>query len=183
MLGDIQRERQRHSQGVKLTLQREHAWEYADPYPVPLSNGNGSRVTAGLLVHNHLDATPGHDNFVEVTAADAPGDLPARLWIQLKHIHKSGAVLGSVWIHQLVENLAASLPNVLEGEAATAGSGVTRTLLTSATYSGGGAARPGLVCQQCRNRVGPLEYQQLLPGLGGQQTLAADPALCRRAGN
>ena len=57
LLGDIQRERQRHSQGVRLTLQREHAWEYADPYPVPLSNGNGSRVTAGLLVHNHLDAT------------------------------------------------------------------------------------------------------------------------------
>ena len=141
LLGNIQRERQRHSQGVRLTLQREHAWEYADPYPVPLSNGNGSRVTGGLLVHNHLDATAGHDNFAEVAAADAPGDLPARLWIQMKHIHKSGAVLGSVWIHQLVENLAASLPNVLEGEAATAGSGVTRTLLTSATYSGGGAAR------------------------------------------
>ena len=141
LLGKIQRERQARSQGVKLTLQREHAWEYAEPYPVPLSNGNGSRVTGGLLVHNHLDATAGHDNFAEVSAADAPGDLPARLRIEMKHLHKSGASLGSVWIHQLVENLAASLPNALEGEAATAGGGVTRTLLSSAAYSGGAAAR------------------------------------------
>jgi hypothetical protein len=135
------RERQRHSQGVRLSLVRTDAWEYADPYAVPLSNTNASRTTSGLLVHNHFDATPGHENYAEVAAADAPGDLPARLRIEMKHIHKSGAALGSVYLHQLVENLSASLPNVLEGETAAPGSGVTRTLLSAAAYSGGQAAR------------------------------------------
>lgn len=142
LAGDhLQRERQRHSQGVRLILQREDAWEYTDPYAVPLSNTNASRTTGGLLVHNHFDSTPGHENYAEVAAADAPGDLPARLRIEMKHIHKSGAALGSVYIHQLVENLSASLPNVLEGETAVPGSGVIRTLLSAAAYSGGQAAR------------------------------------------
>lgn len=134
-------QRPRQSQGVKLTVQREHAWEYSDPLEVPLSNRNGVRQVGGLLVHNHQDATAGHDNFVEVLAEDAPGDLPARLWMQLKHNQKSGASLGSVYIHQLVENMSASLPNVLEGEAAAPGSTVSRTLLASAACSAGAAAR------------------------------------------
>ena len=137
--GNPGRERIAGIQGIRLVLQRPDYWQSAAAVELPLSNTGGSRVTGGLRISNHLDA--GHENFVEVAAADAPGDLPAPLRIELQHIHTSGAGLGDVYIHQLVENLSASLPNVLEAEAAAAGSGVSRSLLTSATESGGQAVR------------------------------------------
>lgn len=139
--GNPGRERAAGSQGIRLVLQRPDYWQSAAAVELPLSNTGGSRVTGGLRISNHLDA--GHENYVEVAAEDAPGDLPAPLRIELQHIHTSGAGLGDVFVHQLIENLSASLPNVLEAEAAAPGSGVSRSLLTSASASGGQAVRLG----------------------------------------
>lgn len=40
------------------------------PVEVPLTNGNGTDVTGGLAVVNHDDSDSGHDNWVEIKAAD-----------------------------------------------------------------------------------------------------------------
>ena len=52
---------------VTIVIEHQPFWDSHNEYAVPLTNGNGSRVTSGLTVLNHDDSgvgPPVHDNWV-----------------------------------------------------------------------------------------------------------------------
>lgn len=54
------------------------------PTVVGLTNGNGTKVTSGLLVWNHDDSTTGHDDWVEIDGKDIPGAFACKLKLAIK---------------------------------------------------------------------------------------------------
>lgn len=78
---------------LELVFERENHFE-SDPISLPLSNSAGSTAGGALTVVNHSDETPGHNNYVDVNAAQFVSDLPARMSVRLTN---NGARLGDVW--------------------------------------------------------------------------------------
>lgn len=117
------------SQGLRVKLARDPYWESATLSDVPLTNRNGTNVTAGLAIDNHDDA--GHDNWVQLSNTALLGDVPAPVVITLSST--------SAGLEYLVGQAANSgLPNgVLEAEDGTLGAGVTGSLTADAACSGG----------------------------------------------
>jgi hypothetical protein len=61
----------------------------ASPYSgsmtaLPLTNGNGTNVTSGLVVQNHDDSGTGHDNWVSISGSSILGGYPSLLRLELQ---------------------------------------------------------------------------------------------------
>lgn len=117
--------------GVRLVVTRQPFWEGAR-VAIPLSNGNGSNVTSGLTVVNHDDATAGHDNWVNIAAANVVGSLPAPL--ELKLVNASGAPRAYANWYAANNIYGQALAHVIEGETIINGYG---TVGSNADSSGG----------------------------------------------
>ncbi len=126
------------SQGAQLTFTRVNYWEGAEQ-DLPLSNQNGSRVTSGLLIYNHRDSTPGHENRVLVAGADLAGDLPAPVRLLLDGLDTD--MTGTLYAGQSVYSDPANLITSQEGQAGFAGGYVTGTVIAQADASGGSFQR------------------------------------------
>ena len=104
---------------VMLIVTRRPFWETVDEVELPLDNSSaGGKATGGVTIYNHDDATTGHDNWVEVAAADVVGNLPAPL--RLKITNTSGSTLLTNYFYQAVNAHFAptTFAHVVEGEGA-----------------------------------------------------------------
>lgn len=116
---------------VTLNWVRQPFWE-DQLTQATLTNGNGSNNTSGLTIRLHDDGTAGHDNYVEIDAAEVGGDLLAPVEIRLKNTVGSGANYRNFY---LANNwFGTTMPHMLEGESRDAGFG---TIQSSALASNG----------------------------------------------
>lgn len=99
-----------------------------------LTNGNGTNNTAGLVIWNHDDANTGHDNWVEIDAAEIGGTLPAPIRLQFVSNINANRFWRNWWLAINAYNDPANFTHVIEGEARVAGYG---TITADATCSGG----------------------------------------------
>lgn len=104
---------------VVLVLTRRHWWETVTERELPLDNSSaGAKATGGVTIYNHNDSTTGHDNYVDIAAADVAGNIPAPLRIAI-----ANSTGGSLWTSNFYQaNNAFHAPttftHILEGEAA-----------------------------------------------------------------
>jgi hypothetical protein len=96
-----------------VTWTRATYWE-GELTQIPLTNGNGTRDLAGLLVYNHDDADTGHDNWVDLEALDIEGDLPAPILLQMTN--NVASQTGVVRVGHNVYSNPGTLVHMLEAE-------------------------------------------------------------------
>ena len=105
----------------RLTITRT-VWEDDTERAITLANNNGTNST-GLTVYNHEDGGAGHDNWVQIAAAQVTGGLPAPAIVKWKNSYGSSLYLSKYYFW----NNAYATPNtlwyVLEGENALSGYG------------------------------------------------------------
>lgn len=105
---------------LELSILRAPWWE-GTLMQLPLTNGNGSNNTSGLTVYDHDDSTAGHDNYVQIAAADVAGTLPAPVKIELTN--STGSTQNYVWIWMANNAFSdpANFTQLLEGESVVSG--------------------------------------------------------------
>lgn len=121
---------------LSLELTRLNFWQDCAGESVPISNQNGIRQPS-LTVYNHTDSTSGHNNYIDISKEDIPGDLPTPLELTLLHAN-AGRTVSQVWLALLETSgaLPAWLP-VYEGELGLAGAGVSLTGTADSASSAG----------------------------------------------
>lgn len=142
LLGNALVERGRGYQGLRLHLIRENGWD-APAGSLELTNQNGSAVYSGLTVFNHSDHDGGHQNFVDIQAADVGGTQPSPAVVTLS--------LGTTPIRCVTDILLAagsnltsaegSFEHVLEAELAEVSAGCSASLLDDPQGSNQAARR------------------------------------------
>ena len=118
-----------------LTVVIEHKpyWDSSIEYPVPLTNGNGSRVTSGLQIFNHDDGgtSPAHDNWVQVDAADISGDMPGRTRLEVVNTYSER--LYTLWVgHNWTD--PDNFSHILEGESSSLGTQISNAGCSNGYY-------------------------------------------------
>ncbi len=103
-----------------LVLQRVPYWEGALT-ALPLTNANGSNNTSGLTIYNHDDSGTGHDNYVQIAAADVGGSLPAPVKLELTNGSGSTQNWKQIWLANNAFSDPANFTHILEGETQVAG--------------------------------------------------------------
>ena len=121
---------------IRVAWERRFFWEGLEAQ-IPLTNANGTGNTTGLAVWNHDDAGAGHDNYVEIAAADVSGDLAAAPRLEITNTFNSSSRAYELSIAQNVQSSPATLVHMLEAEAGTGGT-------TSADASCSGGSRKDL---------------------------------------
>lgn len=116
---------------IQLAWRRVNWWE-GEETVLALTNGNGTNVNTGLVVHPITDAT--HSNYVAIAGDDITGDLPAPIKVELENTYNSADRLGDVWMSLNTYSYPALLDHILEGE--DADSGATPTGPFASYYSG-----------------------------------------------
>ncbi len=110
---------------VVATIIIEHKpyWDQQDEVQVPLTNGNGTNNTAGLVIFNCGDnagASPNHhDNYVEIAAADVLGDMQGPTRLEVLNSYATSR-LYTLWIGQNWTD-PDNMSHILEGESSTIG--------------------------------------------------------------
>ena len=98
---------------MDLVFTREDHFD-GEPVALPLSNGNGSRVTNGLMVNNTRDEA--HDNFFTVDALDINTELPAPIRLEVSN-SSADSQLKDLWVGSFQYDQLSNLPGLaLEGE-------------------------------------------------------------------
>lgn len=99
-----------------------------------LSTSNAAAATGGQTIYNHDDAGTGHDNWVQIAAAQVGGVLPAPVKLVMTHSSGSSVGFSNFWIACNAFSDPANFIHIVEGEARTAGFG---TITVDANSSGG----------------------------------------------
>ncbi len=99
---------------VNITWKRRWFWEDTTLRAIPLTNSNGTSNVTGLTVWNHDDAGTGHDNWVDIAAANVTGVIPAPARLELTL--NQDAALYKICIGHNVQASPSSFSHILEGE-------------------------------------------------------------------
>ena len=121
---------------LTLEIKRLNFWEETAGEALLLTNENGTKQTT-ITTWNHTDATSGHNNYIDLSKDDIPGDLPAPIELNILH-NDSGRTVSQLWAAQL--ETTGTLPTakpIYEGELAAAGSATTLTSTADANSSAG----------------------------------------------
>jgi hypothetical protein len=100
---------------VTVAWRRRFFWEGART-ALPLTNGNGTDVTAGLTVYNHDDGGTGHDNYVAIDGADVAGVLPTPLELAIENTYNVSARTYNAMVGLNAFSNPGSLSHILEAE-------------------------------------------------------------------
>ena len=100
---------------ANLYVVRVPYWEGALTQ-IPLTNGNGSANTSGLTIYNHDDSGTGHDNYVQIAAADVAGAIPAPVKIELTNTTGSAQLYQEIFIATNAFCDPANFTHILEAE-------------------------------------------------------------------
>lgn len=114
-----------HVLDVTFRLVRRNFWEL----------DSLTTLVNGTQVYNHDDGGASHDNYVQVDAVSAAGQLPAPIFLQIENHHNDADEITHVWVGHGTWLDAASFDHILEGE--------------DADYNVGGALATG--CATCSN--------------------------------
>lgn len=106
----------------RLHVTRSYFWE-GTRTQIPLTNANGTNDTAGLTIYNHDDSGTGHDNYVQIAAADVVGALPAP--IELRMENTDGAARSYLNFRIANNRWSTSFAQIIEGESAISGYGTS----------------------------------------------------------
>ena len=120
---------------ASLSIEREPFWEGALTQ-LPLTNANGTSNTSGLTVWNHDDSGVGHDNYVQIAAADVAGTIPAPVKIELTNATGSTQAYDTIWAATNAFCDPANFVHVLEAESAVV-TGSYDSIGSNADSSGG----------------------------------------------
>lgn len=105
---------------LELSILRAPWWEGALAQ-LPLTNANGSNNTSGLTIYDHDDSGSGHDNYVQIAAADVGGSLPAPVKIELTNSTGSTQNYAWIWMANNAFSDPANFTHILEGESVASG--------------------------------------------------------------
>ena len=123
---------------VKVLVEREATWEGAEAQ-IALTNPNGANNTAGLTIYNCNDligsAPNKRANYFDVAATSVTGDLPALARLELTNTYNNAARSGTIYLAHNVNSAPASLPHIIEGEAATLGTVRSYAAANSSGYA------------------------------------------------
>ena len=125
---------------LTMEIRRLNFWEESAGGALKLTNQNGTQQAA-ITVWNHTDGAAGHNNYIDISKEDIPGDLPAPVELNILH-NDAGRTVSQVWIAQM--ETTGALPSwkpIHEGELAAAASGTTLTSTADAASSSGYFAR------------------------------------------
>ena len=94
---------------------RESFWEGALTQ-LPLTNANGTNNTSGLTIWNHDDTGTGHDNYVQIAAANVAGTIPAPVMVELTNATGSAQLYDMIFMATNAFCDPANFPHVQEAE-------------------------------------------------------------------
>ena len=100
---------------ASLSIERVPYWEGALTQ-LPLTNANGTSNTSGLTVWNHDDSGVGHDNYVQIAAADVAGTIPAPVMVELTNSTGSAQTYDAIYMATNAFCDPANLTHSLEAE-------------------------------------------------------------------
>lgn len=118
---------------ARLYINRRYYWENNSEVELQLSKSNVSATTGGVTIYNHDDSGTGHDNWVQIAAAQVDGELPAPLRLTMTNNSGSSQAYASFYIGTNAFSDPANYTHIVEGESATSGG----TTASDATCSGG----------------------------------------------
>lgn len=114
----------RHYANIKvqasIIVERAFFWEGPEA-ELQISTSNASAATGGRTIYNHDDSGTGHDNWVQIAAAQVGGDLPTPAKVTLTNT--TGGDIG-YWHFHIGTNAysdPANFTHVYEGESAASG--------------------------------------------------------------
>jgi hypothetical protein len=116
----------------RLILTRLHYWEGAE-VELQLSTSNQAAATGGRAIVNHDDAGVGHDNWVQIEAAQVAGSLPAGARIQVRNDAGSLRTWRKLYVALNALSDPANFSHILEAEARLSGG----TIAANAAASNG----------------------------------------------
>src|SRR4030042_6126552 len=118
-----------------IIIERKPYWDAKNEVQVPLTNGNGTNNITGLTVSHNDDAgaSPYHDNWVEIAAADVLGDMPGPTRLELTNNYATQR-LYTVWIGQNWTD-PDNLTHILEAEDSTGGTDKSDSGCSGGYYS------------------------------------------------
>lgn len=116
----------------RLVVTRLHYWEGAE-VELQLSTSNQAAATGGRLIVNHDDAGAGHDNWVQIEAAQVGGSLPAGARIQVRNDAGSLRTWKKLYVALNALSDPANFAHILEAEARSSGG----TIAANAAASNG----------------------------------------------
>lgn len=117
----------------RLIVTRRHDWEGAE-IEVQLSTSTQAAATGGRTVYNHDDADSGHDNWVQIAAAQVSGSLPAGARIQISNNSGSVRLWKKLYVALNALSDPANFSHILEAETRASGG----TAQANASASSGG---------------------------------------------
>lgn len=100
---------------ASLSIERVPYWEGALTQ-LPLTNANGTGNTSGLTVWNHDDSGTGHDNYVQIAAADVAGTIAAPVKLELTNATGSSQTYEAIYMATNAFSDPANLTHSLEAE-------------------------------------------------------------------
>lgn len=110
---------------ARLYISRRYYWEGDDETELQLSKSSVSATTGGVTIYNHDDGGSGHDNWVQIAAAQVDGELPCPLRLTLTN--NSGSSQGYRTFHIGTNAFSdpSNFTHIIEGEDAESGGTVT----------------------------------------------------------
>ncbi len=102
---------------VLLIITRRPFWETVTERELPLDNGSaGGPATGGVTIYNHDDGDSGHDNWVDVAAADVAGNLPSPLRLRMTNNTGADILYFNFWQAINSHHSPTTFAHIIEGE-------------------------------------------------------------------
>lgn len=117
---------------ARLYITRRFYWEADGETELQLSKSNVSATTGGVTIYNHDDSGTGHDNWVQIAAAQVGGELPCPLRLTLTNNSGASQAYRNFHIGTNAFSDPANFTHILEGESASGG-----TVTSDSSCSGG----------------------------------------------
>ena len=119
---------------IKLKIERDSLF-FGEEFPLPLSNGSGSRQINGLTLLNHDDEGLGHDNWFRFDAQELALKGPILTRFQIEN-NFAGLALADFWLGGLAYEVGETLPKLsFEAEDGGVGTVIGNNLASGGKYA------------------------------------------------
>ena len=118
---------------IKLNIERDSHF-FGEEFPLPLSNGSGSRIINGLTLFNHDDEGLGHDNWFRIDAQELALKSPILTRFQIEN-NFEGLGLADFWLGGLAYEVGETQPKLsFEAEDGGFGTAIGNTRASGGKY-------------------------------------------------
>lgn len=123
---------------VAISFRRVNGWDGAE-VELELSTSSQGAATGGRTIYNHDDAGAGHDNWVQIAAAQVTGELPGPARVMLTNTVGASRTYPQIVVALNALSDPANFVHMLEAESRISGG----TVISDATASGGALVQLG----------------------------------------